>query len=85
MKGEYISIETSKIMADIEKENKELYDRIDKVNNYVQEQKQEIEKLNNIINELEKYLDEALGQDMYRYDFKIILDKLQELKGSDKE
>ena len=30
MKGEYISIETSKIMADIEKENKELHDRIDK-------------------------------------------------------
>lgn len=31
MKGEYISMETSKIMADIEKENKELHDRIEKL------------------------------------------------------
>ena len=44
----------------------------------------EIERLNNIINELEKYLDEALGQDMYRYDFYIILKKLKELKEGDK-
>lgn len=35
MKGEYISIETSKIMADIEKENKELHDRIDKAIDYI--------------------------------------------------
>lgn len=30
MKGEYISIETSKIKGEIEKENKELQKRIDK-------------------------------------------------------
>lgn len=35
MKGEYISMETSKIMADIEKENKELHDRIDKAIDYI--------------------------------------------------
>lgn len=35
MKGEYISIETSKIMADIEKENKELHDRIEKAIDYI--------------------------------------------------
>lgn len=40
MKSEYISIETLKIMADMEKENKELHDRIDKA----------IEKIN-ILNE----------------------------------
>ena len=44
----------------------------------------EVDRLNNIINELEKYLDEALGQDMYRYDFYIILKKLKELKEGDK-
>lgn len=30
MKGEFISIETAQIMADMEKENKELQQRIDK-------------------------------------------------------
>lgn len=37
MKGEYISIETSKIMADIEKENKELHEKIDKAIEYIEE------------------------------------------------
>lgn len=36
MKGEYISIETSKIMADIEKENKELHDRIDNATAFIE-------------------------------------------------
>lgn len=40
MKGEYISMETSKIMADIEKENKELHDRIDKAIEYIQWQQE---------------------------------------------
>lgn len=52
-------------------------------------QKKEIDKLNNIINELERYI----GNEYYCFDnesleFKIakdILDKLQELKGSEKE
>ena len=53
------------------------------------EKDKEIERLNNIINELKRYI----GNEYYCFDnesleFKIakdILDKLQELKGSDKE
>jgi hypothetical protein len=37
MKGEYISIETSKIMADIEKENKELHEIIEKAIKYIEQ------------------------------------------------
>ena len=37
MKGEYISIETARIMADIEKENKELQDRINKAIEYIED------------------------------------------------
>ena len=55
----------------------------------LEEKDKEIERLNNIINELEKYI----GNEYYCFDnesleFKIakdILDKLQELKGSEKE
>ena len=44
----------------------------------------EIEKLNNIINELEKYLKEQ--KEIWVNDvFDEVLNKLQELKGSDKE
>lgn len=39
MKGEYISIETAKIMGVIDKENKELQDKIDKAINYIYELK----------------------------------------------
>ena len=60
----------------------------------LEERDKEIERLNNIINELEKYIEES-----YKYNSKClstifearafednkILDKLQELKGSDKE
>lgn len=35
MKGEFITIETAQIMADIEKENKELQQRIDKARKYL--------------------------------------------------
>ena len=46
------------------------------------EREQEIERLNNIINELEKYIRTKVSY----IDFVVdpILDKLQELKGSDK-
>jgi len=44
----------------------------------------ENEKLNNIINELEKYLIEQVEKS-YSNDYDDVLDKLQELKGSDKE
>lgn len=56
-------------------------------------QKKEIERLNNIINKLEKWLKEYIDlfkePDIYEEqtleDLKVVLDKLQELKGSDKE
>ena len=35
MKGEFLSVETARIMADIEKENKELQERIDKAIDYI--------------------------------------------------
>ena len=47
----------------------------------------EIEKLNNIINELEKYINEEYIYDelgMKIFDASKLQDKLQELKGSDK-
>ena len=48
----------------------------------------EIERLNNIINELEKYINEEYIYDelgMKIFDASKLQDKLQELKGSDKE
>ena len=48
------------------------------------EKDQEIERLNNIINELEKYLIEQVERS-YSNDYDNVLDKLDELKGSNKE
>ena len=53
-----------------------------------QRQQKEIERLNNIINELEKWLEEDLKQVYrdagHRHNLILeVLDKLQELKGSD--
>ena len=47
----------------------------------------EIERLNNIINELEKYLieDNYKNEDVWCITTQEVLNKLQELKGSDKE
>jgi predicted nucleotidyltransferase len=48
----------------------------------------EIKRLNNIINELEKYINEEYIYDelgMKIFDASELQDKLQELKGSDKE
>ena len=55
-----------------------------------QNKDKEIERLNNIINELEKWLEEDLKQVYrdagHRHNLILeVLDKLQELKGSDKE
>ena len=54
--------------------------------------KQEIERLNNIINELEDLIVIKLQRDYHEHNYRIntgdleeIYDKLQELKGSDKE
>ena len=50
----------------------------------IEQQRKEIEKLNNIINELEKYLKEQ--KEIWVNDvFDEVFNKLQELKGSDKE
>lgn len=67
-----------------------------KIDNYekaikeILRQNKEIERLNNIINELEKWLEEDLKQVYrdagHRHNLILeVLDKLQELKGSDKE
>ena len=52
------------------------------------EQKEEIERLNNIINKLERYINEEYIYDelgMKIFDASTLQDKLQELKGVDKE
>lgn len=53
------------------------------------EQKEEIERLNNIINELEKEFDSVIKDPLIHMCYKRLArqyaDKLQELKGSDKE
>ena len=53
---------------------------------YIDKQEKEIERLNNIINELERWLNEEKEATFYDYQFAIedVLDKLRELKGSDK-
>lgn len=62
----------------------------------LEEAYKEIERLNNIINELEEYIKQFLymlngitDRDVYEQcqldDFTMIMEKLQELKGSDKE
>ena len=57
----------------------------------LKEKEEEIERLNNIINELEKWLEERLDKlDINGYDddvfngIELALQKLKELKGSDK-
>ena len=52
-----------------------------------QEKDKEIERLNNIINELEKYIKESCWKDDWGVEsiyVETLLNKLQELKGSDK-
>ena len=54
---------------------------------YKYESKKEIERLNNIINDLERYINEEYIYDelgMKIFDASKLQDKLQELKGSDK-
>ena len=57
----------------------------------IREQSEEIERLNNVINELEKWLDKEINQlkleDNYESadTLEIVQEELQELKGSDKE
>ena len=59
-------------------------DEIDEIS----ELKKKVKRLNNIINELEKYINEEYIYDelgMKIFDATTLQDKLQELKGSDKE
>lgn len=59
---------------------------IDKVQEVLSKQNQEIERLNNIINELERYINEEYIYDelgMKIFDASKLQDKLQELKGSE--
>lgn len=60
------------------------YGEVDMIYHYIEEKDKEIERLNNIINELEKWLieDSKTCDDTY---CSSVLDKIQELKGSDKE
>ncbi len=53
-----------------------------KVEQYITDLQKEIERLNNIINELEKWLEERSGDVSFAYHH--TLNKLQELKGNDK-
>lgn len=72
----------------------ELLEEIERLNNIIEKNKysadelNEIERLNNIINELERYINEEYIYDelgMKIFDASTLQDKLQELKGSDKE
>ena len=59
-----------------------------KLVDFMNYQDKEIERLNNIINELEKYINEEYIYDelgMKIFDASELQDKLQELKGSNKE
>lgn len=81
-------------MSDIllkQKDYEELSQSIFDLNLKIMEKDKEIERLNNIINELEKWIKEDTEKYMITmetgraFNMFDILDKLQELKGSDKE
>ena len=68
----------------LKRKNKEisiLKDDKEHLGEFLKESIEEIERLNNIINKLEKYLNERSEYT----NFGIVLDKIKELKGSDKE
>lgn len=63
-------------------------EEVEKLQSRNKERKQEIERLNNIINELERYINEEYIYDelgMKIFDVSKLQDKLQELKGVDEE
>ena len=73
-------------MSDIQEEQKRLYKRAEE--NDIKLLKEEINRLNNIIDELEKYLEEESRYNeykdvFYRDHMGYVLDKLKELKDSD--
>ena len=75
----------------LKEENKKLKEkieilksRLEEYQEYVEINHKEIERLNNIIDELEKYLIEQVEKS-YSNDYDNVLDKLDELKGDDKD
>ena len=70
--------EKDKEIERLNKRNKEIYEGFMTTTKELTEYAEEIERLNNIINELEKWSEEYRFADIFK-------NKLQELKGSDKE
>ena len=69
--------EKDKEIERLNKRNKEIYEGFMTTTKELTEYAEEIERLNNIINELEKWSEEYRFADIFK-------NKLQELKGSDK-
>ena len=87
-----IDKEHQRINGELREENKRLKNQNKSINEVYELTKKEYIRLNNIINELEMFLKEgtelATGCGItteYIYAYENALDKLQELKGSDKE
>lgn len=91
MEGEYLSLDTAKKIAEKDKEIERLKEDNEYLNKVNIELSTEKNRLNNIIDELEKWVKEdkeCFETQFYMgrcVNFQCILDKIQELKGSDKE
>jgi molecular chaperone DnaK (HSP70) len=96
VEGIYISKnDYDRLYGDLTLENIELKQEIERLNKelekykYTADELNEIERLNNIINELEKWLAKEYisgnYEELYRIGLQDSYDKLQELKGSVKE
>ena len=80
-----------KIFKELEERNKranpyKFYDKDELIDEILKDE-DEIERLNNIINELEEYLNKVIetSSEMESITCSFVLKQLQELKGSDKE
>ncbi len=62
----------------------ELFNELERLSINYEQALEDLDKKDNIINELEKYLIEQVEKS-YSNDYDNVLDKLDELKGSDKE
>ena len=82
----FLSIESVREnqLANLSKQIDNLREENDRLEDINEELMEERNRLNNIINELEKYLIEQVEKS-YSNDYDNVLDKLDELKGSDKE
>ena len=59
-------------------------DQLGNLSQQINEKDKEIERLKNIIDELEKWLEYQADHTMQQHNYYSVLDKLKELKGSDK-